>query len=488
MTGTNAPALRERYGNFIDGAERPARAGRSFEADDPSTGRPLASFALSDASDVADAVDSAARAWPRWLALKPARRAQILTDVARAIRAQADALATLETRDTGKPLSLSRGDVETCARYFEYYGGVADKILGETIPASNEHLLYTLREPYGVTGHITPWNAPINQAGRGAAVALAAGNVVVMKPSELASITTIELATLCTQCGVPAGAFNVVTGTGPEAGDALARHAAVRKLAFTGSVATGRRILARAAERIVPVTAELGGKSAYVVFADADLDAAATLTIKAFIRNTGQVCSAGTRLLVEASAVPEFSARVADVLRGVTVGPGMADPTMGPVISDTQRARVSRYVDVARREGARLAYCGALPAGEDARGGYYVAPMLLGDVRNDMTVAREEIFGPVACVIPFSGEDEAVALANDSEYGLAGAVWTQSLARGHRVAAALQAGQVYLNDYMPVGVEMPFGGYKASGYGREKGLEAIREYTQVKAIAARFRG
>ncbi|MCC7194148.1 MAG: aldehyde dehydrogenase family protein [Gemmatimonadaceae bacterium] len=477
--------VRERYEHFIGGAFSPPASGRYFSNHDPSTGEPFGAFARGDAVDVRRAVEDAAAGQSAWMAMRPAARGQVMLAIASRIRRDLDALAWLESLDSGKALWLSRLDVETCARYFEYFGGVADKILGEVIPASNEHLMYMVREPFGVTAHIIPWNAPITQAGRGAGPALAAGNAVVMKPAEETCVTTLELARICVEAGLPPGAFNVITGYGEEAGQALTSDAGIRKIAFTGSVETGRRVMKAAADRVVPVTVELGGKSPFVVFDDADLDSAASLARKAFVLNAGQICSAGTRLLVQRRCVPAFVERLTRELDKVRIGPGVEDPDIGPVVSEQQRQRVERYIEIGRAEGARLAYGGYRPADSRLRGGYYVAPTLFVDVANSMTIAQEEIFGPVGCVIPFGDEEEAVRIANDTQYGLAAGVWTRDVARSHRVAGRIQAGQVYVNDYQPIGVEAPFGGYKNSGYGREKGLEALHHYTQTKTIIVR---
>jgi aldehyde dehydrogenase (NAD+) len=475
-----------RWQHYIDGQDA-ASAGETYiHSFNPRTGEPVAEVPVGDEADVARAVEAAVVAAPAWRALRPMERGRILLRIAAKIREKSAELSTMESTESGKPAWHSPIEIEIAAQYFEFYGGLVNTYHGETIGLGAGYHSYTMREPYGVVGVITPWNGPLNQAARGIAPALAAGNAVVAKPSEFTSRTTIELARLaCEECGLPAGVLNVVLGTGDKVGVALVSHPQVRKIAFTGSVRAGREIGRIAAQRIIPLTLELGGKSPNIIFEDADLGAAVAGAVRGFIANAGQVCLAGTRLLVQASIYDKVVAALAKAVGGIKVGP-QPEAMVGPITTQAQYQRIKSYFEIARQEGAVAVVGGEVKQDAAWGKGWFIPPTVYVNVRNDMRIAREEIFGPVLVVIPFEDEAQAVSIANDSEYGLAAGIWTQSLSRAHRVAAAVQAGQIYINEYLAGGVETPLGGYKNSGYGREKGLEALHHYTQLKCVTIKL--
>ncbi|BEP16398.1 aldehyde dehydrogenase family protein [Acidothermaceae bacterium B102] len=472
--------------HFIHGAAVESSSGDYFDSLDPATGSVVARVAAGNAQDVDAAVHDARSAAGSWADVTPVQRAHVLFRIAAALRAEAEPLALAETLDNGKPLSQARSDVESSARYFEYYAGAVDKLQAETIPMGPDYLSYTRFEPYGVTAQVIPWNAPLQQAARGFAPALAAGNTIVAKPAEDTSLTCVRLAEIASRCGLPDGVLNVVTGLGEVTGDALVRHPEVDKIAFTGSLPTGQLVMKAAADRVVPVTLELGGKSPNIVFADADLDSAAAGAIRAITLNAGQICSAGSRLLVHRSVHDEVVQRLVALSARVTVGPGVRDPDMGPLTTEDQWRRVRGYLDLALEEGTSFASGGKVPTDSALRGGWFVEPTIVVGVASQMRIAQEEIFGPVLCVIPFDDDAEAVQIANDTDFGLVAGIWTTSLSRAHRVAAQIKAGQVFVNEYFAGGVETPFGGYKRSGIGREKGLEGLRQYLQVKSVTVRI--
>jgi len=478
-----------KYGHFIDGAFVAPSGGAYFDSIDPATGQATSSYARGNASDVDNAVQAAKKGLKAWRAFTPYERARCLLRIAGLLRDNTERIALSETLESGHPISRTRKDVENSARYFDYYAGIADKILGEVIPTTDAHLTYTSREPYGVTAQITPWNAPLHQLARGVAPSLAAGNSIIAKPAEQTSGSALILAELACRAGLPAGALNIVTGFGHEVGLPLVDHPAVRQITFTGSVDTGRLILTRAAQRVVPVTTELGGKSPFIVFADADLDAAVKAVVPALLTLSGQTCSAGTRLLVERSVLPDFLERmVALIKNSITIGPGMDDRVMGPLVSQKQMERVLSLIETGLQEGARLVHGGKRLTEGALACGYFVEPTIFSDVDNSMRIAREEIFGPVGVVIPFDTAAQAADIANDSDFGLVAAIWSRDFPKAHRLAAQLECGQVFINNYRGVGMEAPFGGYKLSGHGREKGLEAMRYYMQVKTIIVNVSG
>jgi aldehyde dehydrogenase (NAD+) len=473
----------------IDGQRTAAADGGTFEVCDPSSGGLLATVAKATNADVDRAVTAAQRALESkaWGGAAPAERGRIMLRIAQALRDRAEELATLESRDNGKPLRQSRADLQVAARYFEFFAGIADKIMGNTIPLGPGFLDYTVREPIGVSAQIIPWNYPIQIGARGVAPALAAGCAVVLKPAEDAPMTALKLGEIALECGLPPGVLNVLPGLGPEAGAALAGHPGINQLTFTGSVEVGIMVAKMAADNVVPVVMELGGKSPNIVFADADMDATAQGVANAIFQNAGQTCSAGSRLLVQRSAHDELVARLVERAKSMRVGPGVSDPDMGPIISRKQLETIEGYVKIGTNEGASLAAGGARPSDPALGNGFFFQPTVLDKVSPGMRVAQEEIFGPVLAVMTFEDVEEAIAIANRSQYGLVAGVWTRDINKAMTIASRVKAGQVYINTYgAGGGVELPFGGYKKSGYGREKGLESLASYLQIKNVCVKF--
>ena len=474
------------WDHFIGGRSVAPTTGRYLDAFNPCAGDVASKVAAGDARDVDMAVRAAAAAAPAWRARRPVERGRILMEIARAIRAASAHLSSIERLETGKPAWQAPAEVEVAAQYFEFYAGLVNLYQGEKIDLGASYHSYTVREPFGVVGVVTPWNAPLNQAARAVAPALAAGNAVVLKPSEFTSGTSVELAKIAFEaCGLPAGVLNVVLGEGPQCGSAIVAHPSVRKFAFTGSVRAGQDIGRIAAERIIPLTLELGGKSPNIIFEDADLAAAIPGAARAFAINAGQVCLAGTRLLVQRSVHDRVVEGLVSAVNALKVGPE-ADAMIGPITTHAQFERVKAWFDVARAEGARAVIGGAPEKRESWEKGWFVPPTIYADVTSKMRVFREEIFGPVLTVTAFDDEVEAIQIANDTSYGLAAGIWTQNLSRAHRVAGAIEAGQIYVNEYQAGGVETPLGGFKMSGYGREKGIEALHHYTQLKCVTIKL--
>lgn len=467
--------------SFIGG--KSVESADTFENIDPATGLALGLIARGGTDEVDRAVRAARAAQPGWAATPPERRADLLEAMSGTILAHRDELARLECEDTGKPLTQARTDVDVAARYFRYYGRCIESFYGQTIPLGDGMHVYTRREPFGVTGHVVAWNYPLQLMSRAAATSLATGNAAVVKPADETPRTAVRLAELLVRTGFPDGVLNVVTGLGGEAGAALSAHPGVDHLGFVGSTAVGSLIARAAAERVVPTVLELGGKSANVVFADADIDAAVPFLVKSILQNAGQTCSAGSRLLVHDDVRDEVITKVAAEFDKVTIGRGLDDPQLGPLVSAKQLGRVRGFVD--SLDTGEVVTGGRVP--EDSSGGAFYSPTLIDGVDPQSEIAREEVFGPVVVSMSFADDDEAIALANGTDYALLAAAWTTDLSRAHRMARDLAAGQVFVNTYgAGGGVELPFGGFKKSGYGREKGIEAFDEYTQTKTVVMKL--
>ena len=468
---------------LIGGRWQPPASGQTLMLLNPSDGTPLAPIARGGTEDI-DAAVQAAQAARRgdWGRLTAAERGRLMQTLSRLILDHVDALARIEALDVGKPLKQARADALAMARYFEFYGGAADKVMGDTIPYLDGYTVWTIREPHGVTGHIVPWNYPMQILARSVSAALAMGNACVIKPAEEACLTALAMADLALQAGFPAGAINVVPGTGAEAGAALSRHPGINHISFTGSVGVGTLVQQAAAVNHVPVTLELGGKSPQIVFADADLDRALPFLVNGGIQNAGQTCSCGARILVQRSRMDEVLARLSDRYAALRVGPAVEDHDLGPLISARQQALVQSMLE--RGADLPVAARGQIIATAPASG-FYMAPTLFADVPPDHPLAQQEIFGPAQVVIPFDDEAEAIAIANGTDYGLVAGVWTENGPRQLRMARAIRAGQVFLNNYgAGGGVELPFGGSGKSGHGREKGFEALFGFSTVKTVAA----
>lgn len=472
---------------LIDGKWVPSVSGQTIAVLNPCDGQPFTTLDRGTAADIDLAVAAAQRALDgAWGAMSATERGRILVKFSDLIIKNADEIALIEARDTGKPMTVARNDIIAVARYFEYYGGAADKIHGEQIPYMNGYNVQVVHVPHGVTAHIIPWNYPAQMFGRTLAPALAMGNAAVLKPSEDACLSGIRLAELAMEAGLPPGALNVVTGYGHEAGAALTAHPGINFATFTGSPEVGVMVQEATAKNSVPCVLELGGKSPQIVFSDADLDKALPVIVKAITQNAGQTCSAGSRLLIQEDIYDKFVAMVAEAFKKVKVGTPEMDLDCGPIVNKKQFERVNRFIDEAVESGVPVLARGELAAGISADG-YFVAPTLFGAVPRDHNLACKEVFGPVLSAMSFKDEEDAVRLANATEFGLVAGIWTENGSRQSRMAKRVISGQVFINCYgAGGGVELPFGGMKKSGHGREKGFLALEEMSTTKTIVQYF--
>lgn len=473
-----------RHQLFIDGRFVDALDGATLPTLNPHDNTPIADVAMAGPADIDRAVQAAQRAYPAWARMAAADRGRILLKLADLIEAHADELARLESLDTGHPLRDSRNlDVPRTAACYRYFGGMADKFQGDVVPVEAGFLNYLLREPVGVVGQVVPWNFPLMFTSWKMAPALAAGNCIVMKPAEITPLSSLKIAELMSQAGMPDGVVNVVPGLGAVAGQCIAEHPAIAKIAFTGSTATGRRIVQASAGNLKKVQLELGGKGANMVFDDANLTAAVNGSAWAIFHNQGQACIAGSRLMLHERIADEFLERFLVLARSIRVGnPLDAATEMGPLTSLLHRDRVLSYVDVAREQGGDVLTGGKAPADPALAAGCYVEPTVVRARSDRDRIAQEEVFGPFVTVLTFRDDDEALAIANGTDYGLGGGLWTANLQRAHRLAGAMKSGMVWINSYKRVNPGSPFGGVGQSGYGREMGFDAMREYTQVKSV------
>jgi aldehyde dehydrogenase (NAD+) len=478
-----APDTHKTFRNLIAGRPEDADDGRTLAVLAPSDGSGFGSIPRSGAAEVDRAVRAARRAyetvWSRFTAIE---RGRLLMKLGEAILARTEELGTLESLDTGKPISQGRADIVATARYFEYYGSAADKLHGETIPFHNGYTVAVVRDPHGVTGHIVPWNYPSQIFGRSVGASLACGNTCVVKPAEDAGLSLLRIAELALEVGFPEGVLNIVLGLGAEAGAALTAHPGIDYISFTGSPEVGTLVQKAAAENHIGCTLELGGKSPQIVFADADLDAAMPVLVKAILQNGGQTCSAGSRVLIERPIYDQIAEALSRRFATATAGPHDQDLDLGAMVTAKQQARVNQFVAEAETAGVPVLARGKI-AGNAPKAGFYVTPTLLGPVPRDAHIAREEVFGPVLSLMPFDDEADAISLANGTDYGLVAGIWTGNTNRSMRVARAMHCGQVFINGFGAAGgIELPFGGVKKSGHGREKGFEALYEFSASKTI------